>query len=421
MLKKVLINQLLPGMRVVKLDVGWENFPHSNGAFVINNAEDIVNLHSHCKTVLIEVAAVQNESESQPAEPDHSKPQEILSASTPATTPTPQPHSARDSLRAKISEQMVTASYRETLETLCVLFNQIRAGETFDEAPLQNCVRSLLLSTAARPETLSLLSQLTEKDNSLERKSLDVAVLSLTFGRFLGMKNDALQQLGMAALLHDVGMLKVPEELLSQKEQLSVGQRLQIQKHVEYGCYILGVYPQLKPLIGIIAYHHERYDGTGYPAGLRGKRIPLPSRILHLTTTFEALTRNRHFSEQSSTTNALSKIYSWRNQAVDAPLVEKFIKAIGIYPIGTLVQLSDRRIGIVTALHERLRSRPKLKPLFDASGSLLNERGEIDLSHIEHQNIKINRALEAGKVPLSVFKQIGGLLGLDNTSISSTS
>lgn len=409
MLKKVLINQLLPGMRVVKVDIGWENFPHSKGAFTVNSAEDIVKLHEYCKTVLIEVAAVQGEGQAQTElEEDNTN----ESNSEPTTTATTASSSARTDLRAKISEQMVTESYLETLSALRTLFDQVRSGNTIDDEALQGCVRNLLLSTAARPETLSLLSQLTEKDSSLERKSLDVAVLSLMFGRYLGMKSEQLQQLGMAALLHDIGMLKVPEELLQQKEMLSVGQRLQIQKHVEYGCYILGIYPRLKPLIGIIAYHHERYDGTGYPAGLRGKRIPLPSRILHLTTTFEALTRNRHYSEQSSTTNALSKIYSWRNQVVDATLVEKFIKAVGIYPIGTLVQLNDRRIGVVTALHERLRSRPKLKPLFDTNGSLLDDRSEIDLSQIEYQDLKINRALEAGKVPPSVFNQIGGLLGL---------
>lgn len=411
MLKKVLINQLLPGMKVVKVDVGWEKFPHRNGPFVVSSSDDIVQLHQHCKSVLIEVAAVQGES----TEPSEVAPTNAKPASSPLTTPTTpetQAASARANLRDKVSEQMVTASYLETLNALRTLFDQVRSGTTLNDEPLHNCVRNLLISTAARPETLSLLSQLTEKDNSLERKSLDVAVLSLMFGRYLGMKNEALQQLGMAALLHDIGMLKVPEELLQQKEMLSVGQRLQIQKHVEYGCYILGLYPRLKPLIGIIAYHHERYDGTGYPAGLKGKRIPLPSRILHLTTTFEALTRNRHFSEQSSTTNALSKIYAWRNQAVDAALIEKFIKAVGIYPIGTLIQLSDRRIGVVTALHERLRSRPKLKPLFDTNGTLLEDQCEIDLSHIDFQNLKINRALEAGKVPPQIFSQIGGLLGL---------
>lgn len=385
MLKKLPINQLLPGMKVVKTDTPWEKMPYWKGSFTVKDAEDIVRLYGCCKNVLIEseepplpaTSTIELKKEPQTKQP---KLTEVVSKT--------------EQLKTKISVQFAVKSYHQTLAVLAESFSRIKKGETIDAKAIQSSMKGLMLSSIAQPETLSMICNLKNNTHSLEQKSLDVAVLSLMFGQTLGMNNKQLHQLGMAAVLHDIGMLKVPSDLLEKKGILTFGQRRQIQRHVEHSHYILSHYEALKPLTKIINAHHERYDGKGYPAGLRGNKIPLEARILHIAATFEALTRNRHFSEQQSTTNALSKLYRLRNKAFESSLVEKFIKAIGVYPVGTLVKLNNGYTGLVTQANPLAPSRPSIKLLYNRYNAPMQSANILNLTSKQYAKLQISNTLK---------------------------
>jgi len=186
MLKKLPINQLLPGMKVVKTDIPWEKMPYWKGSFTVKDAEDIVRLYGCCKNVLIEseepplpaTSTIELKKESQTKQPE-------LTEIPPKT----------EQLKTKISIQFAVKSYYQTLTVLTESFSRIRKGETIDEKAIQESMKSLMLSSIAQPETLSMICNLKNNTHSLEQKSLDVAVLCLMFGQTLNMNNKQLHQL----------------------------------------------------------------------------------------------------------------------------------------------------------------------------------------------------------------------------------
>lgn len=446
MLQEVPINQLLPGMKVAKTDVGWEKVRYWQGPFTIQTANDIVRLFESCKSVFIEIegdddseTSTDNQTPNVGSQPQQSaakaeekqtvsqateKPVEPQGTEKPVTPQAPakpvaakptlvKTESAKETLQRKISVEFAIASYHNTLNELSECFTQLQQGQGIDDKPLQESVKNLTLSSMAHPETLSMICNLKENNQSLEQKSLDVAVLSLMFGQALGMKGKALHRLAMAALLHDIGMLKIPDEILNQKQTLSVRQRQLIQKHVELGCGILKHHPGLSHLRSIVAFHHERHDGNGYPNRISGRKIPLEARILSIVTTYEALTRNRHFSEQHSTTHALSKLYALRNKAFDGPLVEQFIKAVGVYPVGTLVKLNNGYTGLVTEINLSHRSRPVVQLLYKPDGRTLNNGSNLDLKHNRYSKIQVTKTLQPESLTANTLEKLRKNLGFN--------
>lgn len=462
MRKNIPVQQLMPGMKIVALDIGWTKSPKWTSPFVLNSGEDLALLLQHCKVVAIEQASSEaasnttvtpnatvtttstaatvsvntdqtpvpaTETDDQPVngkKPVHTRvnqeaiiakkaliQQRAQQAKGPAAA---QPLAATADLKAKISKRFVVASFHECLDVLSKNFARVRAGQPLDADSIKATTNKLLIASIAHPNTLTLLSQLEEKDSSLERKSLDVAILSLSFGRLLGLPKAQLHQLGMSALLHDIGMLKIPETLLQQKETLSVSQMISIQKHVHIGCQMLQQTPTLRPLIRTVAYHHERFDGTGYPSGLKGRKIPLEARILAIVTTFEALTRNRHFSNRDTPTQALRKLYSWRDAQLDGKLVERFIRSVGVYPVGTLVELNKQQIGMVVDVHPGARSKPSVHCLYQHTGQPLAKSRTLNLNSDACRQVKITRTVEPEEIQDFSLQQLADELGFSRSN-----
>ncbi len=435
MQQNIPVQQLTPGMRITALDIGWDKSPKWTEPFVLNTSEDLALLLQYCKIVAIETGRSEEEPSSLSSEPI--KPAgSTLSAGKPAPERVPQGKAAdhrsppkpatpniseskaeaKADLSNRVSKQFVINSFHSCLNVLSANFERARSGRPLDASALEASSKKLLVSTLAHSGTLTLLSQLEEKDSSLERKSLDVAILSLSFGRSLGLSKAHLHRLCMSALLHDIGMIRIPEELLNQSEILSIGQRISIQKHVDHSCDILHQSPALRHLNSIVAYHHERFDGTGYPAGISGRKIPLEARILAIITTFEAMTRNRHFSNKGTPTQALRNLYRLRNHNFDGKLVERFIQSVGIYPIGTLVELNRKQIGMVTDITRSARSRPKVRCLFNHEGKPLPKHRELNLADDALKKVSITRTVEPEEIPDLSLQVLVKELGLSRAA-----
>ncbi|MFA9381982.1 MAG: HD-GYP domain-containing protein, partial [Acetanaerobacterium sp.] len=199
-------------------------------------------------------------------------------------------------------------------------------------------------------------------DDYTYHHSLSVAVLSIAMGISLGFNNTWLYELGLCAMLHDIGKLDVPLEILNKPGRLTPQEYAVVKLHPLYGAnYFKG-----KNMIPIATYdgilsHHEKYDGTGYPFGIAGRDIPDFARILIIADVYDALTSNRPYRRPNLPSEAIEYIMGGVGTFFDEKYVRVFLRKVAPYPVGTCVRLSTGIIGIVTKNHESQPLRPVVR------------------------------------------------------------
>jgi putative nucleotidyltransferase with HDIG domain len=238
---------------------------------------------------------------------------------------------------------------------------------------------SLLLEELQRSkELLNLLSDVFIHDHYIFSHSLNVTLYALAIGIEMKLSPKELEQLGLGAILHDVGKMKVPEEILSKPGRLT-GEEFQIIKaHAEEGFQLLRNIPEISLIVAHCAFqHHERLNGSGYPRGLKGDDIHLFGRILGVADVFDAVTSNRVYRPAMLPHEGLEILYSGSGNLFDSKVVDAFRRAVAIYPVGLTVILSDGRKGVVAAQNPGLSERPVVRVL-EGNGKRV-EPYEIDL------------------------------------------
>lgn len=395
------------GMRIVELDINWLESPFWRRGFTVKTEEELIKLKRACKQVVIDIEASARHSlthfRKSPVEPAKSRKKPEAEKATKAEEKEKNVRENRKGLIAapellnrkelQIIEGNIAIAVNETKD----LFTRVNDGNRVSFKKLNDAVHKLMDDALNDAASLLLLSRLKEKEQSLAEKSVNVCILTIAFAQYLELDQHTIYLLGMAALLHDIGMLKVPNYLLSYEGKLNKAQKQAIEYHVIEGMSFVGLHnelstlPELKEIIG---NHHERYDGTGYPRGIKGDKIPHLAQILGITSTYEAMTRERFYSDAANPTQALSRIYSWREKLFDAKLVNRFIKALGVYPPGCLVELMNGQIAIVTMINPENRTRPVVRALNSNLQGSENVRAEIDLMREENAQISIKRTLD---------------------------
>jgi HD-GYP domain-containing protein (c-di-GMP phosphodiesterase class II) len=210
-----------------------------------------------------------------------------------------------------------------------------------------------------------------------------------------------LLDLAMGGALFDIGRMRIPESILSRPKRLSEDEMALVRQHVQFSIEALGNSDNISSeVIQMIATHHERYDGSGYPAGLRGDEIPLFGRIAGIVDSYDAITSNRPHATQLTPDAALRMIYEWRDLEFQGALVEQFIQVIGVYPVGTIVELSDGRVGIVSGQHPEARLRPIVMVVLEKDKQPPADYYEFDMrNHRQGEDgrtLSISRSLPAG-------------------------
>jgi HD-GYP domain-containing protein (c-di-GMP phosphodiesterase class II) len=250
-----------------------------------------------------------------------------------------------------------------------------------------------------------LLGKLKEKGEHTIDRALGVSIYMITFGRFLQLPREQLDLLGMLGLLQDIGKVRLPANILEKTGTLSPQELELCKSHVMHSAQILKETPGLPPeLPGLAALHHERFDGSGYPKGLKGAEVGLFGYIAGVIDCFDALTHPRPYGEALSPSNALSQLYSWRDTLFDGPLVEQFIQCIGIFPVGAIVELNSGEVGIVIAQNLARRLLPRVMAVQDAKGNPLRPQKILDLAKDPKVSpdmpYRIKRTLEKGSVAI---------------------
>lgn len=413
MKKQISVANVRIGMRVVELDISWMKSPFWRREFTVKTEHELQQLRDFCKVVEIDImkssAASLAHLRRRRPRPEASPPPEIIQPEEPSGEKEIPLEERKGLLGAPELLSRKEIQQIEKHIAVCVneikdVFTRISNDDTVNCAKLNDAVKRLTDDALNDAGSLLLLSRLKEKEQSLAEKSVNVCILTIAFAQYLQLDKHSMHVLGLGALLHDVGMLKVPDYLLNHPGPLNKAQKQAIEYHVIEGMSFVGLHDELsgiRELRDIIGSHHERYDGTGYPKGLKGDKIPYLARILGITSTYEAMTRERFYSNASSPTQALSRMYSWRSKLFDAELVQHFIKALGVYPPGCMVELHDNQIAVVTAINPENRTRPVIRILTGHPDESSSYADELNLMQPDMSHIKISRTLEASD--LEVF------------------
>ncbi len=287
------------------------------------------------------------------------------------------------------------------IEDISEAFDHVSDGGTLDVIRLKGAVAPIIDSMGRNPDACLWLTRLKQHDEYSYQHSLSASIWAVALGRQLGMQRLDLRSLAIGAMLMDVGKLRIPPELLQADRPLNEEELFKVREHVANGVEIIQESGMInQDVIDMVAHHHERYDGSGYPQGLSRDEIPPFARIAGIVDSYDALTSNRSYAPAVSPSEAIRLLYKSRDVDFQAELVEAFIQAVGIYPAGTVVELSNGEVGVVVAEYRTRRLLPKVTVLLDANKKRLVRPRVVDLlietDPERGESLSIARSLEPG-------------------------
>lgn len=285
---------------------------------------------------------------------------------------------------------------REAIHTIESTFLEIKKGGKVDSAftiaqaaeTFTHLVRNIMEELNNSNELLTLLADVYTYDDYIFTHSFNVTLYALALGVELNLQKKQLQILGLGAILHDVGKMLVPVEILRKPDKLTEEEFEEIQKHAEYGFHLIKNVYTVSLIVANCAYqHHERLDGSGYPRGVRGDEIHYYGKIIAVADVFDAVTSNRVYRKGMLPHEGLEILYAGAGTKFDNPIIEAFRRAVAIYPNGLVVELNDGRKGIVSAQNAGIGDRPIVRILEENNKQLANPY-EVDLRTNLHLLIK---------------------------------
>jgi HD-GYP domain-containing protein (c-di-GMP phosphodiesterase class II) len=262
-----------------------------------------------------------------------------------------------------VEQELVPAqkAYDRTSEVLRKLASDVWAGHPVEIARVEEVVDEMVESMVRNPDALMWVARLREQDITTYGHGVQVAVYLVAFGRHLGFPRAELSQLGTVGLLLDIGKIKLPRAVLQKQGRLTPEEFETAKSHVALGLDILSATPNWPvEILEGIAQHHERLNGSGYPRGLRGDQIGIYGRMAGIADCFAALTKARPYAEAVSSYEALRSITGWGGEYFHAPLTEQFVQAIGVFPVGSLVELSTGEVAVVVSHNKVRRLKPRV-------------------------------------------------------------
>jgi len=383
------------GMYIASLDRPWSETPFLFQGFEVHNQQEIDELHDQSNFVYIMV------------------PDEEIELKKPASyhdgavKKSNRLHKVNYENRVSAMDEL--KAIREVHETVVQLVSDIesliQSEGTLRIEDLGQPVRVLVDSVIKNPDASLWLTRIRKFDSFVYKDSLSSAVWATALGRNMGMDENDLYTLATGCMLMDVGKLALPPELLHKTERLTHDEWEQMKSHVELGLSMLQNDPDCSPdILDIIRTHHERIDGSGFPAGLHGSQIPLFGQIAGIVDFYVAITTPRPFASVISPSLAEQMLYDNRDNYFDESLVESFIQTLGTYPTGSLVELSTGEVAIVMAQNPGLRLKPDIVMLLNEHKQQYDSFVWVSLPSYTRNDIPINikHTLKDGSYGLSI-------------------
>ena len=328
---KVFAGDLQIGMFVCELDKDWSESSFLLQGFTLETPEDIETVQNQCSYVYIDF-----------------KSDNQFKAYRVATTRSKTYRDKNTGVDGKASKFLqnqfkpVANQYRKNSNLMKGVMDRMMLGEDFDLHGVRSVVKENVKQVLENEDAMLMMTLLKSKDDSRAEHSLNVSLLTIAFGRFLGFGVPKLEDLGMGALLHDVGQVKVADHLLKKKGRLNQNEMTEMCKHPQYAFQMLQGKDGLTPsCIDIAINHHERLGGQGYPRGLKEESISDNVRIVTIVDVFESLTTPQVYRKSMSVVDAYKVLMAGKKTHYDERLVMKFIEWRGIYPPGSIVEMEN--------------------------------------------------------------------------------
>jgi HD-GYP domain-containing protein (c-di-GMP phosphodiesterase class II) len=241
-------------------------------------------------------------------------------------------------------------------------------------------IRNIMNEIRGKTELLTLLADVYSHDNYIFSHSLNVTLYTLAIGMELKLPPKQLETLGLGAILHDVGKMRVPVEILLKPGRLTEEEFEEMKKHSELGFQLIRNVDTIPLLVAHCAFqHHERLDGSGYPRGLYEEDIHYYGKIIAVADVFDAVTSHRIYRKAMLPHEGLEILYAGSGNQFDSKIVEAFRRAVAIYPNGLGIELSDGRKGIVARQNSGMSDRPVIC-IVEEKGIAISHAYEVDLT-----------------------------------------
>lgn len=401
--QQVSVEELEVGMYVARLDRPWLETPFLFQGFYIRDSDEIEEIRKHCRYVEVTRESLpqkpQARSPATPA-PANGKASGVVSnerfslrslfgrkrpqaaADTPVIADFEQSNVIYTETTSLGEETRVAAKVHEqAVSTVGSVIDKLKKSGSLDIGRLESTVTPMVDSVLRNPAAMACLLRMQKKDDYLYNHSLASSVWATILGRQIGLGRADLDVIALGAMVLDVGKTRVPDEILAKPGELNGAERKIMRMHVQFGLDILektgGVDTRVQEMV---AHHHERHNGTGYPAGLKGNQIPVFGRIAGIVDAYDAMITQRPYAVLQSSYDALRKLRVLADVEFQAEIVDQFTKAIGAFPTGTLVELNTGEVAIVTKQNRIRRLRPEIMVIMDADKRLIENFRVIDLN-----------------------------------------
>jgi len=398
-IKRVKVEDLKAGMYVHDLNCGWLQHGFLRQQFLLKHPGQIEKIR---KQGLEEVYIDTTLGEDVDGAPDQVEierglDQQLKASASGGATLAP----------ARVSQREEAATARrilgEATDVVEGLLLDVRLGKQVDPAKAGPLVKEINASVLRNPGALLSLCRIKEADTYTFQHSVSICALLVSFTNAMGMDAATVHEAGLGGLLHDVGKMKIPNEILNKPGRLTEAEFTVMKSHAALSRELLSGVPGISEMvIRIAGEHHEKVGGGGYPKGLSGEDISQIGKMAAIVDVYDALTSNRVYHLGSEPTEVLKRLLEWSGTHLDGDLVQHFIRTLGIYPVGSLVRLSGGRLAVVVEQGEDLL-RPTVRVIFDSERKVPLPARDMHLDHATDQIVDYEDPAEWGLDPAALL------------------
>lgn len=362
MIKKVRAARLKPGMFIHDFDCSWLEVPFLRRSLAIRDELVIDKIIKHgIREVYIDTDKGLDEADAPTRE-------EVALAVEAAVEQLMTDNSVEPDPDALRREEMAKAKTvrKEAEKVIGSVMQDVLDGRKINITQVDAVVEAMIDSVFDNQSAMMCLSRLKTRDEYTFEHSVNVCIFMIAFCRALGFDRAGTTEVGVGALLHDVGKMKVPQDILNKPSRLTEEEFALMQSHVTHSYQVLKEESGIPATAITVAFeHHERHDGTGYPLGLKGDCITRVGQMAAIVDVYDAVTSDRCYHKGIDPAEALRKLYEWSEFHFCRELVQYFIKCVGVYPLGTMVRLESGYLAVVVRPANGSMVKPMVRLVYD--------------------------------------------------------
>jgi putative nucleotidyltransferase with HDIG domain len=376
MIKKISVTDLVPGMYIHDLNCDWMEHPFLTNSFLVDGKARIAKIRSlGIHEVYIDTDRGLDIANAPTKEEVQAELQQRMENIVGGHDRPRQATLAEETQRA-------WRLHTEANRVIRKLMSDARLGVQIEVDHMEPLVENMVDSIFRNQNALLPLAGLKLHDDYTFEHSVSVCALMVAFARGLDLPRQTIKEIALGALLHDVGKSMVPDAILNKPGKLDAAEFARMQEHVVFSIQMLQETPGITPIaMQVAAQHHERFDGSGYPRRLKGDAISLYGKMSSIVDVYDAISSDRVYHKGMQPSEALKKLLEWSNHHFDPKLVHSFIRAIGIYPSGSLVRLESGRLAVVREQNEGDLLHPQVEVIYHTGSQCYLTPERIDLRH----------------------------------------